>query len=169
MARRSVGRIGLNMRRLMYILLFYTCWFTWFELCQGYGVQVLPEEFKLLYWINMGVLFFVSISLASGVRAGAALTIPVMILEDIAITTVHRAFEGGVWYALTCWNLKNHPWYGAGTAWWLNTVFGLKLTPLEGFIIINMLMVACFVIGFKRELSKMLSRLKVQWRRNDVN
>lgn len=116
----------MSVKKLTYILLFYTCWFTWFELCQGYGVQVLPEEFELLYWINMGVLFFVSISLASGVRAGVALTLPIMILEDIAITTVHRAFESGVWHALTCWNLKNHPWYGAGTAWWLNTVFGLN-------------------------------------------
>lgn len=147
------------MKRLVCLLLFYVVWFTWFELCQGSGVQVLPEEFKLLYWINMGILFFTSISLSIGVKAGVALTLPVMILEDVVITTIHRAFEGGVWYALTHWSLENHPWYGAGTAWWLNTVFGLKLTPLEGFMIVNVLTVTCFIAGFWRELGETLSRL----------
>lgn len=110
------------------------------------GVKVLPEFFKYLYWPNMGLLFilslyfaFKSIGVKTPLKLAISLAPTVMITEDVVITTVHRAYEGGLLHALRNWNLRDHPWYGTGTAWWINTVcehlFGteLGLSSLEGF------------------------------------
>jgi len=117
-------------------------WFTWYELCWGYGKQVLPSMFKNLYWINIGLLFALILRLVSkSWRLGLGLTPLVGILEDTIITTIHRAYEYDLWYALTHWNLRNHPYFPLGTAWFINTwsktLFNIDpcLNEVHGFII----------------------------------
>ena len=72
------------------IVLLYSCRWTWFELCEGMGVKVLPEFFKYLYWANVGLLFifllyfaFKSIGIRTPSRLAISLTPIVMIVEDI--------------------------------------------------------------------------------------
>ena len=73
-----------------------------------------------------------------------------MVAEDVIITTIHRAHEGGLAYALLRWNLSDHPWYGEGMAWWLNSVCRLLfnvdpgLTNLGGFAIAVLLPLALY-------------------------
>ena len=130
---------GLNRLVIVFIL---SIWFTWYELCWGYGKQVLPGYFRSLYWINIGVLFGITLSFAfKSWRLGFGLTPLVGIIEDIIITTIHRSCEHGLWYALTHWNLRDHPYFGSGTAWFINywskQLFNHdpRLDSLHGFII----------------------------------
>jgi hypothetical protein len=159
-----------KVRLAVLIVLLYSCWWTWFELCEGMGVKVLPEVFKYFYWPNVGLLFifslyfaFKSIEIRTPLKLAISLTPTVMIVEDIIITTIHRAYEGGLLNALCKWNLYDHPWYGTGTAWWTNTVFKqlfnieLGLTSLEGFVIANavaVLLPLAFYLEVTREKTK---------------
>ena len=128
-------------RTVLWIILL-SIWFTWYELCWGYGYKVFPDYFRNLYWVNIGILFGVVLGLAlRSWRLGFALAPLVGILEDTIITTIHRAHQYGLWYALTHWNLRDHPYFGSGTAWFINTwsktLLGYDpgLGSIEGFAI----------------------------------
>jgi hypothetical protein len=64
-------------------------------------------------------------------------------LKIFIITTIHRAYEGGLLNALYKWNLYDYPWYGTvlhgGSISFVNNSFNIELglTSLEGFVIAN--------------------------------
>jgi len=136
------GGMASMLHRAVIWIIVLSIWFTWYELCMGYGKQVLPPMFRNLYWINIGILFGIVLSLAlKSWRLGLGLAPLVGILEDTIITTIHRSYEHGLWHALTNWNLVDHPYFGTGTAWFINTwsktLFNIDpcLGSIEGFAI----------------------------------